>query len=210
MAAQTLAGYLFPMPKELTQIYEFYATLEGFDKALFSHIEQEERDRLVDLLEEREATDVLFTSVSGPRGLETYFNLDRTLYINLLDYIGGVSFEKEKKLSKAETESIWENRMESEKTVSLWVWTLAKKEPEFHYSVAYHEWDAIQMTLENNNQRCIGFTDEDGERVVIPLKNLVAIEMCDEFFHGDDVLERFSEKYSKEKEGEEPVEVPIT
>lgn len=198
------------MPKELTQIYEFYATLEGFQERLVTHIEQEERDRLVDLLEEREASDVVFASVSEARGLETYFNLDRTLYINLLDYLPGVPAEKEKKLSEAQAENIWEERMESDKTVSLWVWTLAKEEPEFHYSVAYHEWDSIQMTLDNNNQRCIGFTDGDGERVVVPLKNLVAVEMCDEFFHGDDVLQRFAEKYSKKKQSEEPVEIPVS
>jgi hypothetical protein len=210
MAAQHLAGHVLPMPNEYTSVYEFYATLEGFEEALVSHIEQEERDRLVDLLEEREASDVAFASVSEARGLETYFNLDRVLYINLLDYIGGVAFEKEKKLSEAETESIWEERMESDKTVSLWVWTLAKKEPELHYGVAYHEWDAIQMALGNNNQRCIGFTDGDGERVVIPLKNLVAVEMCDEFFHGDDVLERFAEKYNKREKDREPIEIPVT
>lgn len=198
------------MPKEYTQIYEFNATLEGFEERLVTHIEQEEYDRLVDLIEEREASDVVFASVSEARGLETYFNLDRTLYINLLFHLPGIPAEKEKKLSEAQAENIWEERMESDKTVSLWVWTVAKKEPERHYGVAYHEWDAIQMALNNNNQRCIGFTDEDSERVVIPLKNLVAVEMCDEFFHGDDVLERFAEKYSKKKQGEEPVEIPVS
>jgi hypothetical protein len=199
------------MPKELTQLYEVCATLEGFEKPLTTHIDQEEYDRLVDVLEEREVEDLAFVGISEARGLEAYFNLDRTLYINLLEYLCGIAqVEKQKALSEAEEEKLFEERMESDKPVLMWIWTAADKEPQLYYEVSYHEWDAIRMALGLNNRRCIGFTDSDGERVIIPLKNLIAVEVCDEFFHEEDTILRFAEKYSKEKRGEEPLEIPVS
>jgi hypothetical protein len=198
------------MAKEYTPIYEFVAILEGSEERLVTHFEHKEFERLVSALEESEDKDLAFFGVDEAQGLETYFNLDRVLYINVLDFLGGIPAEKETELSEEESVRILEKRLESDKTVLMWVWTTAKKEPELHYEVSYEDWDRIRWVLENNDQRFIGFTDEDGERVMIPLKHVVAVQVCDEFYHGDDVLERFAEKYGKREKDPEPIEIPVT
>ena len=198
------------MAKRYSPTFEFVGSLEGFKRPLITHFEEKEYHRLVNVLEENNSTDRAFFGVSEARGLETYFNLSKVQYINLLDYLGGIPAELEAEPTEEEASQIIEERMKSEETVILWVWTTNREEPEIQYEVGYDDWCAIQRTLEENDQLCIGFTDQDDEHVIIPLKHLVAIEMCDQFFHGEDVVQRFTDKNSKEKQGEESLEVPIT
>jgi hypothetical protein len=198
-----------PDAKKYTPIFEFVGRLEGFERPLIGHLEDKEYQRLLDVLEERSCTDRAFFGFSEARGLETYFNLSKIQYIDLLDYLGGIPAERQPELSEKQESRVIEERMESEETVLLWVWTTADKEPRLHYSVNYHDWCAIQRTLEENDQLCVGFEDQDGERIILPLKHLVAIEMCDEFFHKEDVVDRFTGKCDKRNQDEEPIEVSI-
>lgn len=69
------------MSKEYTPIYEIVILLEGFEEPLVTHIEQKEYDRLVDALKESERKDRALFAVQQARGLPTYINLDRVLYI---------------------------------------------------------------------------------------------------------------------------------
>lgn len=197
------------MAKRCTPIFEFVGRLEGFERPLITHFEEEQFHRLVNFLEDNNSAERAFFGVSEARGLETYFNLRKIQYINLLDYLGGIPAKKETEPTEEVLSRIIEERMESEETVILWVWASNRKDPEIQYEVGYDDWCAIRRTLEENDQLCIGFTDQDGERVIIPLTHLIALEMCDQFFHGEDIVQRFTGKYSKEKEDAEKREVPV-
>lgn len=69
------------MPKEYTPVYEIVVLLEGFEEPLITHIEQKEYERLVDALKESGRTNRTLFAVEQAKGLPTYINLDRVLYI---------------------------------------------------------------------------------------------------------------------------------
>jgi hypothetical protein len=181
------------MPKkpkeETTTLHEIYVSLAHFEKRLICHAEGDERRRLLSVFE-REGEDVTgFYGFDLVEGLECYVNLAHVAKINVLDYLAGLPFEKPAKRTEKEETERFEEREESDDPVLLRVWTTHDRGIEVFRDVDYQERVAIRFALEESNQHFIGFDDEDGERVILSLAHIAAIEAFDTHYLTDEELE---------------------
>ena len=112
--------------------------------------------------------------------------------MNILDYLAGVPFEKPPAPSEAEQNKEIEEREESEAPVILRVWGAFDRRIQVYTGVPYLDWQTIELALEENNpRRFIGFDDEDGERVILSVSNISAIEMFDSHYLTDEEIQQF-------------------
>jgi hypothetical protein len=108
----------------------------------------------------------------------------------VLDYLAGLPFEKPPKKIRAESEKQIEDRENSDESVILRVWMASRGTVELYEDIDYHDWVSIRFVLEEKGQQFVGFTDEDGERVILALAQVAAIEVFDTYFLTDDDLSR--------------------
>jgi len=121
-------------------------------------------------------------------GLECYINLSSVVKLNLLDYLAGIPFEKPPKRTEEEWQKLLEERENSEATVILKLWAAGKTD--VYPDVEYEEWMLIRTTLEEYDQQFFGFTDEDGERVILRTACVDAVEVFDLHFLSEEDLQR--------------------
>jgi hypothetical protein len=108
--------------------------------------------------------------------------------LNVLDYLAGVPFEKPPQRSEEEWQKLLEERENSEATVVLKLWSAGKTD--IYPDVDYGEWTLIRTTLEEYEQQFSGFTDEDGERVIVRTARVDAVEAFDLHFLSEEDLQR--------------------
>ena len=173
-----------------TTLYETVIRFAGIEKSLFCHFDGEEFDRLVKVLEGERDEPLQFYGFDLIDGLECYINPGRVTKINVLDYLAGLPFEKRPKKTGAESEKQLEDRENSDERVILRVWMASDGTVEVYEEIDYHDWLSIRFALEEKGQQFVGFTDEDGERVILALAQVAAIEVFDTYFLTDDDLSR--------------------
>jgi len=108
----------------------------------------------------------------------------------VLDYLAGLHSKKPAKRTEKEETKRFEEREESDDPVLLRIWTTHDHGIELFQDVDYQEWVAIRFTLEERDQHFIGFDDEDGERVILSLAHIAAIEVFDTHYLTDEELDR--------------------
>lgn len=185
------------MPKQKSQkttLHEIVVSFTGFEKRLIRSAEREEAERIAAVMESDDDKPRDFYGMDLPDGLECYINLKHISRINILDSLPGIEIEKAPRL-----ESASENREDSDDPVTLRFWLADNASQETHGEVDYQEWSSIRFALEEETQHFIGFTDEDGERVIFPLSGVAAIEVFDSHYLNEEQLGRF---LSSEKEAE--------
>lgn len=182
-----------------TTLHETLIQLVGFQKRIVCHFDADERDRLITVLEGERDEPLRFYGFELVEGLECYVNLSQITKINVLDYLPGLPFAKPPEKTEEEWEKHIEERDASDDPVILRVWSAANQNTEVFHDVDHSEWRMIQAALEEGDQQFIGFTDEDGERVILSIAQLAAIEMFDTHYLAEDDLARLL------KEGEDQV-----
>jgi hypothetical protein len=179
---------------ETTTLYEVLTRLSGFDQPLICHIDEDERDRLTQVLEADDKDLPKFYGFELRDGFECYINLSSVVKLNLLDYLAGVPFEKPPKRTEEEWQKLLEERENSEATVIMKLWSAG--ETDVYPDVEYEEWILIRTTLEEYNQQFFGFTDEDGERVILRTACVDAVEVFDLHFLSEEDLQRVLNRLS--------------
>ena len=139
---------------ETTTRYEVLTRLSGFKEPLICHIDEDERDRLIRVLEADDKEPRRFYGFDLVEGLECYINLSNVVKLNLLDYVGGVPFEKPPKRTEEQRQKLLEERENSEATVILKIWSAGGTD--IYHDVAFGEWSLIRITLEEYDQQFFG------------------------------------------------------
>ena len=185
-----------PMKKKptLTRLYELVATFVGRKTQVVCHIDEGERQRLLSYSEDLE-TKHRFYGVNLPDGLECYLNTARIERLNLLDYLAGVPFEAQPKLTTKQADRQAAKREASDLGVILRLWTAGETEPFVCHDVHHEEWIGVRLTLEEGG-RFLHFNDEDDEEILFGTDHLDAVEMIDPFFLDEDQVEALLSRYA--------------
>jgi hypothetical protein len=69
----------------------------------------------------------------------------------------------------------------------LKIWSAG--ETDIYHDVEFGEWTLIRTTLEEYDQQFFGFTDEDGERVILRTAAVDAVEVFDRHYLSEEDLE---------------------
>jgi hypothetical protein len=177
-----------------TTLHETVIRFADIEKRLFCHFDGEEFDRLIKVLEGDRDEPLQFYGFDLIDGLECYINLGHVTKINVLDYLAGLPFAKPPKKTGAESEKQMEDRENSDERVILRVWMASDGTIEVYEDIDYHDWVSVRFALDENGQQFVGFTDEDGERVILALAQVAAIEVFDMYFlTGEDLSKLLKE-----------------
>ena len=178
---------------ELTTLHEVLILLDGLEKSPVFHIDDDGWSRLVTVLEGQDSTRQAFfgfTLLDEPKR-ECYINLSHVIKINILDCLAGLPANKRPKLTDDELDKQIKEREASEDTIILRVWMISDKAVDLYHDIDYQDWISIRLALEENDQRFIGFTDEDGERVIISVAHIGAIEAFDTHYLSDEDMNQY-------------------
>lgn len=170
------------MPKEkleTTYIYEAIFHFRGHQENLFVTMDKKDWVRIVNVLE-GEPFESRFYGTDPCEGYEVYFNPKHVSKINLLENLPGIEFVIEKPKSEKEQDRIREEREQSGDEFIFRVWSLDGS-IETYSGITFDDCEGIRP-LEDNLSEFFGFMDEDGERVMLNLSHIVALEILDTFF----------------------------
>ncbi len=149
--------------RQTAKLHELVASFSGRERPLSCEIRGEERERLLELLDEGLASH-RFLALSPHPGYELFLNRR----LNILDPLLGLQVEVETPPEPANASA----------TVYRRVWLRGDEPPIDHTDIAAEDWAAICHALDNG-ARFIAFTDEDLEEVLYGTDHLDAIEMLD-------------------------------
>lgn len=183
------------MTETSATIYEVVVRLEGFGFPLVTHIGQPEYEKFVAALGNGGDHDGDFYAFHAADGLKSYVNLDAVLAIHVPNYVGTDDVPVQ---AEADT---------GDAPVLLRVWSGLRGEPELFGDITHAEWEEIQRALDGALDPFIGFTDETGERVLLPRRHVIAVESCDSSIYGH--ARDFRDFYRERARESAPVEVPI-
>jgi hypothetical protein len=173
-----------------TTLHEIYVSFVGTEKSLVCNVEAEGVDRLVRVLES-DLPCSFYSFDLVDEGYDCFVNLSQIEKVSVLNVLAGLPMtRREPDRTDLENEKRAEEREESDDPVVLRIWVVGKTDPELYLTVEYNEWNSIQMSLEQNDQKFIGFLDDDGERVMFPLARIAAIEAFDTHYVSDADLDR--------------------
>jgi|GEM_PF-4982317 len=189
--------------KPTTRLYEVVISFAMFEEHLIFHVDEDEYHRLTSVLEAAYKELRRFYGCGLADGLGCYINTSAITKINILDYMGGLSFEKPPERSEAKWKQLIEEREESEDPMILRIWASGEQSIDVYHQVDYQEWLAIQAAMEESSQHFIGFTDEDGERVIFPVAKIAAIESYDTHYLSDEDIARI---FKEEDGNDKPLE----
>jgi hypothetical protein len=170
-----------------TTLHEIVVSFAGFEKRLIRSAYGEEAQRIESVLENDEPQPNNFYGMDLRDGLECYINLSRVAKINVLDSLPGVEIDKAADKTDVELQEDIEARNESNESVIIRFWFVDGTIEEFG-DIDYQDWCSIRFALEEEIQRFVGFTDEDGERVIVPVSNIAAVEVFDSYYLSDEEL----------------------
>jgi hypothetical protein len=178
---------------EMTALHEVFILLSRLERGPVCYIDDAEWSRLVTALEGQEPMRQAFLGLGfleEPKR-ECYINLSHVVKINILDCLAGFPQKKRPKLTDAELDKQIEEREASEDTIILRVWMTTGKAVDLYHDIDYQDWVSIRRALEENDQQFIGFTDEDGERVILSVAHIGAIEAFDTHYLSDQDMDHF-------------------
>lgn len=187
------------MANQPATIYEVVVRLEGFGFPLVTHIEQTEYEKFIAALGNGGDHDGDFYGFHAADGLKSYVNLDAVLAIHVPNYVGT---SEDGAGAKAVAASDAQDG-----TVLLRVWSSLLREPELYGDITREEWMEIQRALDGDFDPFIGFTDETGERLMLPRRRVLAVEACDSSANGN--AQYFRDFYHERARETAPVEVAI-
>jgi hypothetical protein len=176
--------------EEMTSLHEACIQIDKFENGPSCCIDGDGWSRLVTVLEQPHDTPQAFFGFDlfeEPKR-ECYINLSHVIKINVLDCLAGLPSKKRPKLTVKEFKKNIEEREASDDTIILRVWMVADKTVELYNDISYEDWASIRQALEENDQRFIGFTDEDGERVILSVQHIGAIEAFDTHYLNDEEM----------------------
>ena len=111
------------MPKKkksvYTRLYELAFSFNGRAQQFFYHVEEKDRQRLLHVFGDCE--EHLFHELGGHEGIERLVN-SAHIRLNILDYLGGIEFEAEPKLTDRQWQKKIEEREDSDESVILRIW----------------------------------------------------------------------------------------
>ncbi len=174
-----------------TTLHEVVVHLNRFEKPLICQVDADEANRLISAVEAQREKPPSFYGFDLVDGLECYLGLAHVARIGILDILAGLPFRKPPKKADKQWEKQIAERDESEDPVILRVW-MSNEAPEVstYHDVDYHEWCIIRTSLEESDQSFVGFTDEDGERVILSVAFCAAIEVYDTHYLSEEELDR--------------------
>lgn len=178
---------------EVTSLHEVFISLDRLEKGPVCHIDDDGWSRLVTVLEGQGSTKQAFFGLDlleEPKR-ECYINLPQVVRINILNCLAGLPSKKRPKLTDTEIDKQTEERETAEDPIILRVWMTAGKSVDLYHDIDYQDWVSIRRALEENDQQFIGFTDEDGERVILSVAHIGAIEAFDTHYLSDQDMNQF-------------------
>ena len=162
--------------RQTVKLHELIASFSGRERRLSCEIRGEERERLLELLDEGLASH-RFLALSPRPGCELFLNTAHLRRLNILDPLPGLQVEVDTPPEPDDAGAVAEPGS-SDATVYLRVWLRGDEQPIDHADIAAEDWAAICHALDNG-ARFIAFTDEDLEDVFYGTEHLDAIEMFD-------------------------------
>ena len=162
--------------RQTAKLHELVASFSGRERRLSCEIRGEERERLLELLDEGLASH-RFLALSPRPGCELFLNTAHLRRLNILDPLPGLQVEVDTPPEPDDAGAVAEPGS-SDATVHLRVWLRGDEQPIDHTDIAAEDWAAICHALDNG-ARFIAFTDEDLEEVLYGTDHLDAIEMLD-------------------------------
>lgn len=180
-------------------IYEVVVRLEGSGLPLITHIEEPEYERFVSALGNGNGKTGDFHGFRAADGVEAFVNLGSVVALNVPNYTGLSDGGQEQgafAFAEPDTESA---------TVLLRVWSTMGAQPDLFPEVPRTEWREIQRVLQDHSEPFLAFTDEVGDRIILPRRRIAAVEICDTSKQGE--ARNFREFYEAPKPS--PVEVAI-
>jgi hypothetical protein len=178
------------MPKKepnTTYIFEAKFQFQGIDECLFVSMNNREWERIVNVLE-GDAMDFRFYGTDPCEGYEVYINPRHVIKINLLENLPGIEFLEDEPKSEEEQERIREDREKSDAPFTFRVWS-TNGSVEIYSDVSFDDCEGIRP-LEDNTAAFIGFMDADGERVMLNLDHIAALEIFDTHFLSEEILSK--------------------
>ncbi|MBU3665978.1 MAG: hypothetical protein FGM15_08920 [Chthoniobacterales bacterium] len=189
------------MKTKVIPSFEVVTALAGFTEPLVTYIDAEERSRLLASLQCERDGALAFYNFALPHGLECHVNLACILCVNVLDYFGGTLFPQPPAWPIEENGRQTEDREISSEPVILRIWTPLQGKPKIYRKVDHADWRSVEFTLRETDQDFVGFDDEDGERVLMPLSKIAAIEVFDTYYLHAEQTERFLRYYERRDKG---------
>lgn len=180
---------------EITSLHEVLISFDRLAAGPVCHIDDDGLSRLVTVLEGQEFMQQAFFGLDlleEPQR-ECYINLSHVVKINILNCLGGLPSKKRPKLTDAEICKQIEEREASEDSIILRIWMITGEAVDLYHDIDYQDWVSIRRALEENDQRFIGFTDEDGEMVMLSVAHIGAIEAFDTHYLSDQDMDQFFE-----------------
>lgn len=178
------------MPKKkpnTTYIFEAKFQFQGIEECLFVSMNNREWERIVNVLE-GDAIDFRFYGTDPCEGYEVYINLRHVTKINLLENLPGIEFLEEEPKSDEEQDRIREDREQSDAPLTFRVWS-TNGSIEVYSDISYDDREGIRF-LEDNTAAFIGFMDADGERVMLNLDHVAALEIFDSYFLSEETISK--------------------
>jgi hypothetical protein len=193
------------MPKKkksvYTRLYELAFSFNGRAQQFFYHVEEKDRQRLLHVFGDCE--EHLFHELGGHEGIERLVN-SAHIRLNILDYLGGIEFEAEPKLTDRQWQKKIEEREDSDESVILRIWLKGEEKPIVHYDIQHAAWSLTQTCLVGG-EKFIQFRDEDGEEVLYGTDHIDAIEMIDPFYLNEEQVGKFLSRYDDDDDNPEDV-----
>lgn len=178
------------MPKKepnTTYIFEAKFQFQGIDECLFVSMNNREWERIVNVLE-GDSIDSRFYGTDPCEGYEVYINPRHVTKINLLENLPGIEFIEEEPKSDEEQDRIREDREKSDAPFTFRVWS-TDGSVETYDDVSFDDCEGIRP-LEDNTASFIGFMDADGERVMLNLDHVAALEIFDSYFLTEETISK--------------------
>lgn len=178
------------MPKmkpKTTYIFEAKFQFQGIEECLFVSMNNREWERIVNVLE-GDSIDFRFYGTDPCEGYEVYINPRHVNKINLLENLPGIEFLEEEPKSDEEQNRILEEREQSDATFVFRVWSISGS-IEIYSDISFEDRERMRF-FEDSSAAFIGFTDEDGERVLLNLDHIAALEIFDTHFLSEEVLSK--------------------
>ncbi len=190
------------MPKKepkTTYIFEAKFQFRGIEENLFVSMNNREWERIVNVFE-YDPLEFRFYGTDPHEGYEVFINPKHVSKINLLENLPGIQFIEKEPKSEEEQERIREERERSDAAYIFRVWSIDGS-IETYGDITFDDCEGIRP-LEDNTAAFIGFMDEDGERVMLNLNHIAALEIFDTFFLSDDDISKLMNLPGESSENE--------
>ena len=182
-----------------TRLYELVVTFANREQQLFYHVEEKDRQRLLNALTD-DHTQHGFYELGGHEGLECLVNTAPIHQLNVLDYVGGIELEAEPELTGKQEQKKFEEREASDEPVIVRLWMRGEDEPIVHHEIEHAAW-CLARTCLIETEKFIRFRDEDDEDVLYGTDHIDAIEMMDPFYLKEEQIEILLSRYDNKESG---------